>query len=155
MYPANDARAEWPDDQAKTEATRMSNLKPRGLFAVLCLIRLFQFQPIAKAEEFDTTHKFVWLTLGAMYAQHNCGITFTPDSLVEYGDKIGADHYKLRLAIIAAVLANSNGSPYERADIIPAVTQNVLEFFRLTNGVAPAQVCKEVMPMLKTNGIIK
>jgi hypothetical protein len=64
------------------------------------------------------------------------------------------DSVKLRLAIIAAAHANSNDS-YEHADIVPEVTGNVLDFFRLTNDMPNAQMCSNIVPIMKQNGITK
>jgi hypothetical protein len=138
--------------------TKRRVMKRKLIIAALALLVAcgspLQFQPVAKAEEPDAVHKFVYITLGAMYAKQNCGTPFTVDSLIEYGDRIGADQSKLRPAIIAAMKANM-GDPYEHADIIPAVTQNFLAFTDLLLGVSKDQACKTLLTALKNNGITK
>jgi hypothetical protein len=111
-------------------------------------------QSLSAKAEWTATNQYVTVTLMSVYGKTRCGINFTPESLDRYGDKIGADGPKLRLAIVAAIHANGNDH-YEHADIIPAVTEQVLDFFRETNAVSTAEACGKLIPILKNIGITK
>jgi hypothetical protein len=112
----------------------------------------------AHAAELNEIEKgYVWFDIATTFATTYCGAHEIKDGVRKMGERNGIDVDAYGRAIVAAIKA-AYGSPYNRADLIPGVTQ----VYRLASRTIMDDIeddkikaCGNWLPILRNAGTIE
>lgn len=87
-----------------------------------------------------------------------CGAKIVPGGMVRLADRVGIDGARLTDAVTAAIMAQGKDLPYNREDLIPAVTQLVVAAYVEIGADIDrnnAKNCAKWTKTLRENGVVE
>jgi hypothetical protein len=138
----------------------MITLEGKAMKKLLIVVLLATTAP-AKTEALLTTPEkgFVVNMTAGLLVTTRCGAKIVPGGMVGLADRAGIKRARLTDAVSAAILAQSKDIPYNREDLIPAVTQLVvdayIEFGEFGADIDRNANCAKWTKTLRENGVIE
>jgi hypothetical protein len=128
----------------------------KTLFAIVVL--LASVAPVKAETQLTNPEKgFVVNMTAGLLVTSRCGAKVVPGGMVRLADRAGINGARLTDAVTAAILAQGKDTPYNREDLIPAVTQLVADAYVEIGADIDrnAKNCAKWMKTLRENGVIE
>jgi hypothetical protein len=137
----------------------MSTLEWKTMKKLFAIAVLLATTAPAKAEALTTQEKgFVVNMTAGLLVTTRCGAKVVPGGMVRLADRVGIDGARLTDAVTAAIMAQGKDLPYNREDLIPAVTQLVVAAYTDIGADIDrnnAKNCAKWTKTLRENGVVE
>ena len=138
----------------------MSTLEWKTMKKLFAIVVLLATTAPAKAEALLTTQEksFVVNMTAGLLVTARCGAKVVPGGMVRLADRAGIDGARLTDAVTAAIMAQGKDLPYNREDLIPAVTQLVVAAYTEIGADIDrnnAKNCAKWTKTLRENGVVE